>query len=183
MYRILCFSVLASSLLLAPSAGGATLLVNPNGTGDYPTIQAAIDAASSGDIIELGNGTFAGEGNNDVSLDCTPPSGILPFDATFSLSVNNNYDGLIRRMALRLDVHLANETYFRNWFAGNTNIAAGGLFEHSFVESIPFDTSVAGINEIVLVMEDVTPAPYNQPPYPAAGDTATAQCTVVGNAP
>ena len=34
-----------------------------------------------------------------------------------------------------------------------------------------------------LLGADTTPAPYNQPPYPAAGDTASALCTVTGVAP
>ncbi len=30
---------------------------------------------------------------------------------------------------------------------------------------------------------DVTPVPYNQPPYPPAGDSDSSSCTVVANAP
>lgn len=41
-------------------------LVNPEGTGDFPTIQAAIDWASDGDVIELTDGIFRGDGNRDV---------------------------------------------------------------------------------------------------------------------
>jgi hypothetical protein len=43
-----------------------THTVRPDGTGDYPTIQAAIDAAMDGDTIELTDGTFTGEGNRDI---------------------------------------------------------------------------------------------------------------------
>jgi hypothetical protein len=45
------------------------LFVRPDGTGDYPTIQAAIDAADSGDAIELADGEFRGEGNRDLDYD------------------------------------------------------------------------------------------------------------------
>jgi len=41
-------------------------LVCPDGSGDFPTIQEAIDAASHGDIIELNSGTFTGPGNWDL---------------------------------------------------------------------------------------------------------------------
>ncbi|MBU2689787.1 MAG: right-handed parallel beta-helix repeat-containing protein [Candidatus Eisenbacteria bacterium] len=50
-----------------PAAGEATTtIVKPDGTGDFPTIQAAIDAALEGDIIELTDGTFTGDGNRDM---------------------------------------------------------------------------------------------------------------------
>jgi hypothetical protein len=42
--------------------------VRPDGTGDFPTIQRAIDCASNRDIIELTNGVFRGLGNRDLDL-------------------------------------------------------------------------------------------------------------------
>ena len=53
-------------ILLLASANAATYTVHPDGSGDYPTIQAAIDAAFDGDIIELIDGTFSGDGNRDL---------------------------------------------------------------------------------------------------------------------
>lgn len=43
-------------------------IVNPLGTGDYPTIQAAIDAAANGQVIRLSAGTYSGAGNRDLSF-------------------------------------------------------------------------------------------------------------------
>lgn len=40
--------------------------VEPDGSGDFPTIQHAIDASGNGDVIELGDGTFRGAGNRDL---------------------------------------------------------------------------------------------------------------------
>lgn len=37
-------------------------------TGDYPTIQSAIDAAAVGDSVLLGAGVFTGPGNRDISF-------------------------------------------------------------------------------------------------------------------
>jgi predicted outer membrane repeat protein len=53
--------VLCPALLFA-----ATYEVTPDGTGDFPTIQAALDAAGPDDIIELTPGTFIGDGNRDL---------------------------------------------------------------------------------------------------------------------
>ncbi len=45
------------------------LLVRPDGTGDFPTIQAALDAAPGGATIVLADGLFQGDGNRDLDLD------------------------------------------------------------------------------------------------------------------
>jgi hypothetical protein len=50
----------------AMQASAVTHHVNPEGTGDFPTIQAAINASSAGDTIQLCNGTFTGAGNRDI---------------------------------------------------------------------------------------------------------------------
>lgn len=45
----------------------ATYTVCPDGSGDYPTVQSAIDASTNGDVIELADGTFTGDGNRDIN--------------------------------------------------------------------------------------------------------------------
>ncbi|MBM3286029.1 MAG: hypothetical protein FJY88_01550 [Candidatus Eisenbacteria bacterium] len=59
-------SVLVSIVLLPATVAAATYVVNPEGSGDYATIQAAVDAANHGDTIELTNGVFTGVGNRDI---------------------------------------------------------------------------------------------------------------------
>lgn len=46
----------------------ATYVVRPDGTGDFPTVQAAIDASVAGDVIELTDGIFMGPGNRDIDF-------------------------------------------------------------------------------------------------------------------
>jgi pectin methylesterase-like acyl-CoA thioesterase len=54
---------------LAPGPSRAeTHVVTPDGTGDFPTIQAAIDAAVDGDEVVLTHGVFTGDGNRDVNF-------------------------------------------------------------------------------------------------------------------
>ncbi len=61
--------LLVSLLMVVPFTApyATTYIVLPDSTGDFPTIQAAIDAAVDGDSIALGDGTFRGTGNRDVS--------------------------------------------------------------------------------------------------------------------
>ncbi len=60
---------LAACLLvvLSVAAVATTHSVSPGGSGDFPTIQAAINASSPGDTIELTAGTFTGTGNWDLN--------------------------------------------------------------------------------------------------------------------
>lgn len=43
-------------------------LVRPDGSGDFTTIQAALDAATDNDVILLAEGTFTGEGNRNLDF-------------------------------------------------------------------------------------------------------------------
>ncbi|MDP6350289.1 MAG: FlgD immunoglobulin-like domain containing protein [Kiritimatiellia bacterium] len=62
----------ALTILIALAAvdlcSAATINIQANGTGDYPTIQAGILAASAGDEILLGDGVYVGGGNRDISF-------------------------------------------------------------------------------------------------------------------
>jgi hypothetical protein len=59
---------LCAACLWPAAALATTFTLWPDGSGDFPNIQAAVDAAADGDIIELGDGTFQGPGNRDI--DC-----------------------------------------------------------------------------------------------------------------
>ncbi len=55
-------------LWVAGVCGGAVIRVAADGSGDYPTIQAAIDAAVNGDEIILGDGRYIGLGNREMDF-------------------------------------------------------------------------------------------------------------------
>jgi hypothetical protein len=55
-------------LATAAASRAASWSVLPDGSGDVATIQAAIDAAQAGDVVELGDGTFTGDGNRDLDF-------------------------------------------------------------------------------------------------------------------
>jgi predicted outer membrane repeat protein len=64
--------ILGALVLVVPiTALADTYLVLPDGTGDFPTIQAAVDGTSAGDVIELADGIFQGTGNRDVRCEGT----------------------------------------------------------------------------------------------------------------
>ncbi|MCP4547240.1 MAG: T9SS type A sorting domain-containing protein [bacterium] len=58
----------AFCFICATTASARILNVEPAGGGEYATIQAAVLAAVSGDIVELADGTYEGVGNRDVSF-------------------------------------------------------------------------------------------------------------------
>jgi hypothetical protein len=69
----MCRMILFLLFLLGNVTAGeaATLYVRPDGSGGppyYPTIQAAINASHTGDVIRLLDGVFTGAGNRDVDF-------------------------------------------------------------------------------------------------------------------
>ncbi len=50
------------------TAAATTYTVAPDGSGDFPTIQAAVDAVVDGDTIALTGGTYTGVGNRDIDF-------------------------------------------------------------------------------------------------------------------
>jgi len=56
MKTLVCF--LAAVVLLSASASARTWVVEKDGSGDFTVIQEAVDAASSGDVIEIGVGRY-----------------------------------------------------------------------------------------------------------------------------
>ena len=60
---------LATVLSMTVFANAATRYVNSTGSADFTTIQAAINAAASGDRILVADGLYTGTGNRDIDFD------------------------------------------------------------------------------------------------------------------
>ena len=118
-----------------------------------------------------------------AALTCLPASGTVPFTMQMTVMLDNLYPDQSRQIAARMNLTLAGGAAYPNWRAGYTNVAAGERYTTTWNQNIPALGSLIGDNVFSLVVEDVTPAPFNQPPYPASGDTAVASCMVTGAAP
>ncbi|MFC1572822.1 right-handed parallel beta-helix repeat-containing protein, partial [Candidatus Eisenbacteria bacterium] len=68
MRAFIIAGLILARAFVVPSASSTTYLVLPDGTGDYATIQAAIDASAEGDTIALADGTFTGDGNHSIDF-------------------------------------------------------------------------------------------------------------------
>jgi hypothetical protein len=65
--RLTFLTCLLFFLLPLSNAEAEVWVVKSDGTGDAPTIQAAIDSLIwSGDVIELTDGVYTGDGNRDL---------------------------------------------------------------------------------------------------------------------
>jgi hypothetical protein len=176
-----CFDLENGWLSLAADPGGSPVAVRYTWSFDQ---EMAVSNWDSDD----GNYLFANGGTSSTStleagLAVTPDSGQVPFMANFSVSLANTYPGQFRRLAGRINVALANGSSVSSWRAGFTNVAPGGLFSSAWNQAIPAVGSLIGLNVFTLAAEDVTPAPYNQPPYPPAGGTAAASAELTATTP
>lgn len=64
----LIFIVISCLSIVPGVCGGDTIIVKSDGTGDYPTIQSALNAAKAGDEVVLEPGTYSGEGNYNLDF-------------------------------------------------------------------------------------------------------------------
>lgn len=118
-----------------------------------------------------------------AAMTCQPATGTLPFQTMVRVMMANRFAGGPRRLAARVSVVLADGQTYHNWRTGYSNLGPESALARSWSQTFPALGSLSGINHITLAVQDVTPAPYNQPPHPGAGDTDTASCEVIGVLP
>jgi len=61
-------SALSMILAMAVPCTAGIITVDPNGSADFTTIQAAINDANDGDMVLVADGTYTGEGNRDIDF-------------------------------------------------------------------------------------------------------------------
>lgn len=175
------------SLAASASAEASWTVQAPAGPEGWYDFSAASTSSSYG-IAQSGADTgstyvsASPTGTIAVALTTLPSSGTLPFISSFTAELVN-HAGTFRRAAARINVVIGNGSVFGNWRGGWTNLDPGETWSTSWNQPFPGLATVVGDNVFTLVGEDVTPSPYNQPPYLPAGDTATAVSTVTGIAP
>jgi len=124
-----------------------------------------------------------GAATTACDLVCQPASGTLPFQVRFTTTLTNIYTGFTRKLAGRIDVELAGGNRISRWRSGSTNIPAGESKIFNWSNTLPATSSMVGQSTFTLVCIDLTPPPYNQPPYPPAGHSDSSSCSVTGVAP
>ncbi len=176
------WTTIASGL---PNSGCHQWSVGASGPSSTCRLRVVITTDSGSAIADsAADFTLAGEGFEtlDASLGCQPDSGVLPFQTAVRVELTN-LSAIRRRIAARIDVALAGGQIYTSWRAGYTNVNGGEIRVESWAQSLPAVGSLVGDNLFQLQAEDVTPPPYNQPPNPPAGGTASGSCTVIGVAP
>ncbi len=118
-----------------------------------------------------------------VEISCTPSSGTLPFTSAFYIRLDNPRAELTRRIAGRINIDLAGGGSIGSWRAGYTNIDPGASYVTGWNQALPAVSGLVGTSVFTLHGMDVTPAPYNQPPYPPAGAAASDTCSITGYTP
>lgn len=104
-----------------------------------------------------------------IDLEMTPTSGTLPLICTTTITLHNLTNGP-RTAAGHVDVIVANGNRMNNVRAGYASVDPGEIFRFIYPQKILERPYLIGDNTFILTGQDVTPAPYNQPPYYPAGD-------------
>ncbi len=114
---------------------------------------------------------------------CVPASGTVPFSTRFRATMYNERDDQYRRVAGRVNIQMAGGSSVMNWRSGSTTLSPGESYNAVWFTTFPAVGSIIGQNRFTLELEDVTVAPYNQPPYAPSGDRDTSVTTVTAFAP
>jgi len=123
-------AVLIDNLEVNLYTPSATILVPE----DFATIQEAIDYARDGEIVEVGPGTYRGDGNWDIDFQgkaITVRSSLGPYDTTIDCSGSEGHRGFYFRRSEGSDSVLRGFTIKGATMPGSNAIGGGILCEYS----------------------------------------------------
>jgi parallel beta-helix repeat protein len=135
-----------------------------------------LDGAADTGTVDMGFHYNSRIKTIDCSLNCTPNTATLPFSWQISVGLQN-LRPLPRRAAGRADLHFPDGSTWSDWRNGYYNLAGHGSQYISWSIDIPALQPLVGQLRLDLTVIDVTPPPWNQPPYSPSGDIAEKSCT------
>lgn len=104
----------------------------------------------------------------------TPPAGILPAHPRFWLLIRQQTSPAVERTAaINIGLRAAGGPYYPNWRTGTATITPDVDTLEIWNMVLPDSWSMVGENQLLLRLVDITPPPYNLPPYQPSGGTAT----------
>lgn len=194
------FTNLSGTSMASPHVTGAVAIlrqVNPDL--DVDTIKqillsTAVDLGPAGEdntfgmgVIDLEQAVLAAitptPDTVAVDLVCSPGMGTLPFATQLMVDATSLTTIGKRRVVLTIDVQTASGRYYSDVRRRAIILRPGDVRTISFNLNVPDRPYLLGVNTFYSRALDVTPAPFNQPPYLADGDTDSANCPVEGIAP
>ncbi len=104
-----------------------------------------------------------------IDLASTPTSGTLPTRVIMHVTLTNLTLGP-RTCAGHVDLITAGGRRWNNLRRGYANVLAGEVVRIDYPQKLPAMATLIGDNTFILTGQDVTAAPYNQPPYYPEGD-------------
>jgi parallel beta-helix repeat protein/predicted outer membrane repeat protein len=110
---------------LGCSGGEVILQVNADGSGDYPTIQAAVDAAYHGDTVQLSDGVFTGAGNYHVNLNGKQIRVCSESGNALACIIDCEASESVARRAFKINSNEGPDTIIENLTIANGYIANG----------------------------------------------------------
>jgi len=125
----------------------------------------AADQHPSGQLIGA-LGTSCGPETLTALLSCTPSTVILPSSTHVGVKVENT-GNTPRIFAGNLALTLADGHSFPQWRQGLISLAPNETQMVNWNHPVPAYQSLVGSNSLALTWMDITPPPFNQPPYPA----------------
>lgn len=191
---LLEFSTELNSLLAFEIAGGnereefGALLLDGDGSclvaggtvsPDFPATAGAYDTSYNWGAMDafLARWQLGGFDTVFAAMECFPDAITLPSTCRIQIGIRNMSQAQ-RLVDAGLSIELPDGALYENFRFGSLSISGGDSFDTFWRQSFPAIPALEGTSVLRLRAEDVTPSPYNQPPYPPSGAVDSKACTL-----